>query len=164
MNLQLTKKLNDKFKKNLVEMNMDECDEAQDYHCNLIKSGRKNCILITHNATLFSFVLIDLKVKDFKEFEFILKERVFKILVSLNFSQEEIENVLSSMQNINYFKTNNRRVLGCMNEMVYYLDEFLYRGEDFIQVHEKLNNIPYKTINYSYPIEEFKLLLNRTKK
>lgn len=160
MNLQLTKKLNDKLKKELLEITIDEANELQDFHCNLIKFGRNNCILLTHNTTLFSFVLYGLKAKDFKDFEFILKEYIFKILLALNFSQEQIEKVLSFIEHINYAKTNNKSVLGSMNEMVYHIDEYLYRGYDIISIHERINQIPYKTIEYASAIEKFKLLLD----
>ena len=160
MNLQLTKKLNDKLKKDLFEINLDECNEFEDYHCNLIKYGRDNCVLITHNTTLFSFVLYGLKAKGFKDFEFLLKEHIFKVLLALEFSQEQIEKVLTSMENINYAKTNSRSVLGSMNEMVYHVDEYLYRNTDIILIHKKINEIPYKAIDYSFPIEKFKLLLD----
>lgn len=160
MNLQLTKKLNDKLKKDVSKATIEESNELENYHCNLIKFGRDNCVLITHDTTLFSFILCGLKAKDFKDFEYILKESIFKTLLALEFSQEQIEKVLTSIEDVNYTKTNSRTILGFMNEMVYRIDEYLYQGDDIISIHAKINQIPYKGIDYDFPIKRFKLLLD----
>ena len=69
LNLQLTKKLSDKLKVDLVEIDTSNYSDIDNYHCNLLKFGRYNCVLITNDKTLFSFFIYGLKAKDFRDFE-----------------------------------------------------------------------------------------------
>ena len=57
MNLQLTKKLVDKLKVDLIEIDTSKHSDIDNYHCNILKFGRDNCVLITNDKTLFSFFI-----------------------------------------------------------------------------------------------------------
>lgn len=160
MNLQSTKNLLDKLKTDVVEINPSDYSDIENYHCNLLKFGRKNCVLITNDKTLFSFFIYGLTSDDFKHFEDSFSQPVFKILIELGFEQYQFEKVLDSLQNIKYSKTSNRKVISSMNNMKLMIDGFLEYGDDIMEINRKLNNIPYKYIGYEYSIRLFKELLN----
>ena len=159
MNLQLTKKLSDKLKVDIVEIDTTEYSDIDNYHCNLIKFGRDNCVLITNDKTLFSFFIYGLKSHDFKDFKESISQPIFKILMELGFSQSQFEKVLLSLENIQYSKTSNRSAISSMNDMVNQIDGYLYGGDNLYELHRKLNNTPYKYVGYKYPTELFKELL-----
>ena len=159
MNLQLTKKLSDKLKVDLVEIDTSKYNDIENYHSNLLKFGRYNCILITNDKTLFSFFIFGLKSADFKDFKGSISQPIFRILMELGFTQSQFEKVLLSLENIQYSKTSNRSVISSMNDMKNQIEAFLYAGDNIYEVNRKLNNISYKAIGYRYPADLFKELL-----
>jgi len=159
MNLKLTKKLSDKLKVNLLDVDINKSDDIENYHCNLLKFGRDNCVLITNDKTLFSFFIYGLKASDLKNFQESISQPIFKIMVGLGFSQPQFEKVLLSLENIHYSKTSNRSVIASMNDMKNQIEAYLYGGDDIYELHRKLNTTPYKYVGYKYPLDLFKELL-----
>lgn len=160
MNLQLTKNLSDKLKLTLIDVESHPHSDIDDYHCNLLKFGRYNCVLITNDKTLYSFFLFGLKSNDFKHFEEVVKESIFKLLIDSGLSQNQFEKILESMENFNYSKTSNRSVISSMNEMKRLIEGSLEYGDDIFTINRKLNETPYKIIGYGYPIEKFGEMLS----
>ncbi len=159
LNLQLTKKLSDTLKVDMVEIDTSNYSDIDNYHCNLLKFGRTNCVLITNDKTLFSFFIYGLKAKDFKNFEESISQPIFKILVELGFSQSQFEKVLDSLQNIQYSKTSNRSVISSMNDMKKFIEMALYGGESILNINKRINHIPYKINGYKQSMELFQELL-----
>ena len=162
MNLQLTKKLSDKLKVDLVEIDTTDYNDIENYHCNLLKFGRDNCILITNDKTLFSFFIYGLKAVDFKDFEESISQRIFKILVELGFPQQQFEKVLESLENIQYSKTSNRSVISSMNDMKNQIESYIYHGDNIYEINRKLNQTPYKYIGYKSSTDLYKELLGNS--
>jgi hypothetical protein len=155
MNLQLTKSLSDKLKPALTDVDALPRSDIDDYHCNLLKFGRYNSVLMTNDKSLYSFFLFGLKADDFKHFEEVLRESVFKLLLESGLPQKQFEKVLESMETFNYSKTSNRSVIAYMNDMKRQIEGYLGIGDDIYTLNKKLNETPYKAVGYSYPIEVF---------
>ena len=144
----------------MVEIDTTKYSDIDNYHCNLLKFGRYNCVLLTNDKTLFSFFIYGLKANDFKNFEESIGQPIFKILIELGFSQNQFEKVLDSLQNIQYSKTSNRSVISSMNDMKNQIEAYLYSGDNLYEINRKLNNTPYKYVGYNYPTDLFKELLS----
>ncbi|EQB39154.1 hypothetical protein M947_08315 [Sulfurimonas hongkongensis] len=115
--------------------------------------------MITNNKTLYSFFLFGLKADDFKHFEEVVRERVFKLLIESGLAQSQFEKILESMEIINYSKTSNRSVVASMNDMKRQIESYLEIGNDIYEVNRKLNKTPYKAIGYKYPVKLFSEML-----
>lgn len=159
MNLQSTKILLDTLKTTPIEMTPSQYGDIENYHCNLLKFGKDNCVLITNDKTLFSFFLYGLKATDFKYFEEVISESIFKILVDMGFPQNQFEKVLDSLQTIQYSKTNDRGVISSMNDMSRHIEGCLQSGDTVSQINRRINQIPYKKNGYKYSVELFRELL-----
>jgi hypothetical protein len=160
VNLQSTKSLLDILKTTTVEINLSEYSDIENYHCNVLKFGRDNCVLITNNKTLFSFFLYGIKATDFKHFEEVISESIFKILVDIGFPQYQFEKVLDSLQTIQYAKTSDKSVLSSMNDMKQHIKGCLLRGDTILEINQKINKIPYKRNGYKSSVELFGELLS----
>jgi hypothetical protein len=161
MNLQLTKNLSDKLKRALIDVESLPHSDIDDFHCNLLKFGRYNCILLTNNKTLYSFFLFGLIADNFKHFEEVVREIVFKLLIENGLAQSQFEKILESMETFNYSKTSNRNVIASMNDMKKQIESYLEMGDDIYAINKKLNKTLYKTIGYKYPTELFREMLKR---
>lgn len=155
MNLQLTKTLIDKINPTLSNINVSDYSDIDNYHCNLLQFGRENVLLITNDATLYSFVIFGLKSKDFKHIEEFIRQSVFKLLINSGFSQNQFEKVLSSMESFNYCKSSDRSILSTMTEMKKFIGFGLSDNDDPIEINRMVNNVIFKRIDYQKPYQLF---------
>jgi len=159
MNLRLTKKLSDKLKYELVEIDDSKYSDVDNYHCNLLEFGGYDCLLITNTKTLYSFFIFDLDLDDFKYFEEFIRESIFKLLINSGLPQNKFEKVLESMKNINYSKTSNRSVIASMNEIKKAIEFELESSNDIFEINKYINEMIYKLTDYKQPSELFKEIL-----
>lgn len=160
MNLQLTKNLIDTIKPTMSDIDISEYPPIDNYHCNLLKFGRENVILITNDETLYSFIIFGLKSKDFKNIEEVIRESVFKLMIDGGFPQHQFEKILSSMEKFNYTKTSNRSVISSMNDMKKHIEVWLDR--DGYEINQKINDIPFKKNGYEKSHKLFQKLLEES--
>ena len=162
MNLKCTKTLLDKLKIDTKNMkpNLVLDPGLNNWHCNILKFGRTNTLLLTHDKTLYSFFIGGYKAENFKNFDFCIKEDVFKIMYSLNFKQKQVEIILQSIENITYSKTDNKSVLASMTQIKGFVESSLYHGDDIIDINHKINTFPLKVLEFRTSSEAFTEFLN----
>ncbi len=136
------------------------------WHANLLRIDRKKCVLFTNDLTLYSFFVPGLKRPDFERFHEVFRQNLLKYLINDGFSQTHIEKVLSEYQTIEIAKTNNRSVLGSMNDLAF---QIKYRVEafggleniDLIIFNSELNRIPMGAIKYMCSIKLLRSILKQ---
>ena len=139
-------------------------NELGSWHANLLRIDRKKCILFTHDATLYSFFVPGLKKPHFENFQEVFGQNLFKNLLWENIPQNQIEIVLDENREIIIAKTNNRSVLGSMNDLTFQLK---YRigamgglvNVDLAELNHELNRIPMSAIKEIYSIDELRKML-----
>lgn len=135
------------------------------WHANLLLFERRKCVLFTYDETLFSFFLCGLTRPDFARFSEVFDQGLFKALLQLDFGQAQVERMLNKTSEIRLAKTNNRGVLGSMNNMKQMLVWSISAAdglENFGQADltRLLNKTPSKAIGYDYPLERLRRLVS----
>ena len=141
-------------------------NELGSWHANLLTIDRRKCILFTQDSTLYSFFVPGLKKPQFENFREVFGQNLFKNLLWENFSQNQIEIILDEHREIIIAKTNNRSVLGSMNDLAFQLK---YRiaamgglsNVDLAELNHDLNRIPMSAIKEVYSIYELRNLLDK---
>jgi hypothetical protein len=141
-------------------------NELGSWHANLLRIDRRKCILFTHDATLYSFFVPGLKKPQFENVREVFGQNLFKNLLWENIPQNQIEIVLEENREIIIAKTNNRSVLGSMNDLAFQLK---YRigamgglaNVDLTELNRELKRIPMSAIKEIYSIYELRNLLNK---
>ncbi len=106
-----------------------------------------------------------LKKTDFQAFQHVFGQQLFKNLMYEEIPQNSIERVLTECQTIQYDKTNNRSVLGSMNDQKY-LAEYYIQDEgglartNIFELNRTLNRNILSAIDLNHPIEMFVNQLN----
>jgi len=118
-------------------------------------------VLVSNDSTLYTMFIPFLKKPDFQNFSFVFGQNLFKNLLHEGFNQNQIEAVLDEHDKISYAKTNNRSVLGSMNDQKFQLEYHIYRygGLQYTPVYElntKLNKNILSAIELGYPIDMLK--------
>jgi hypothetical protein len=128
------------------------------WHANLLRIERRKCVLFTNDKTLYSFFVPGLKKPEFNHFDELFRQYLFKSLLNEGFSQSQMERVLSEYQTIIFGKTNNRSVLGSMNDLSFQLEYHIKASGglsylDLVALNKQINRIPMKPIDYKYSID-----------
>jgi len=141
-------------------------NEVGSWHANLLRVDRRKCILFTHDATLFSFFVPELKKPHFQNIREVFGQNLFKNLLWENFPQNQIEIVLDEHREIIIAKTNNRSVLGSMTDLAFQLKYQIaamggLANVNLAELNHELNRIPMSAIKEIYSIYELRKLLNK---
>lgn len=147
-----------------AQPNLDVAPEESGWHANLLRIDRRKCVLFTHDPTLFSFVRCGLTRPDFAQFPEVFGQGLFATLNQSGFDQAAIERMLDQNSEVRYAKTNNRRVLGSMNDMKQILEWSIQSAgglahADLDDLTRMLNQTPFKLIDYDHPIDRLRRLL-----
>ena len=136
-------------------------DTFWSWHANVFHIERRKCVLVTNDTTLFSMFIPALRKPDFLSFQVIFGQLLFKNLLHEKIPQRQIEAVLSECEVIQYEKTNNRSVLGSMNDQRYQLEYFIHAegglaSTDIYELNHYVNRNILSAIGYKNPIEMLK--------
>ena len=141
---------------NVAPVQLDETESLFSWHVNILQLRRKHIIFVNDYSRLCLIVngvrssqLNKLQEKFITELkEYLLIEGVQKNLIN---------QYLFEAGEVKIGKTNNRSVLGTMNEMSFYCttEEF----DHTFELSAWLNSMIYKPINYEEPIKVFKKTL-----
>lgn len=110
--------------------------------------------LFVNNATMFSFVLKDI---DLKNIEYEFKSGVSDALHRAGISFESIGNITKENKNITFAKNTNRRILGSINNLItlYQYTMSQHRSLDTVnmsEVESKMWEVPFKYLSYKQPV------------
>ena len=135
------------------------------WHANLLRIERRKCVLVTNDKTLYTIFIPGLKKSDFNDFGEVFRHHIFKNLLHERFAQAQIEAVLDEHRTILFARTNNRSVLGSMNDQKFHLEFFIASRGGLAQAshyehNRKLNRIPFSAIGGTCPIDRIKELVH----
>jgi len=162
--LRCTKKLLSELKIKPLD-SIQSSDNFGSWHANILRVDRRKCVLFTHDKSLYTFLVPGLTKPHFQKFKEVFRQNLFKCLLAENLPQIHIEIFLGNIKEIEICKTNNRRVLGSMNDLALQL-KYQIENEggllktDISKLNRDLNRIPMSAIEEIYSIYEVKRLLN----
>ena len=158
--LRCTKKLLSELKVMPVDSSQSTNDLSS-WHANLLRIDRRKCVLFTHDKTLYSFLAPGLTKPHFQNIREVFRQSLFKNLMAEKIPQKHIELFLDDILKIEIAKTNNRSVLGSMNDLTFQLkyqiaDEGGLLNTNIMKLNHDLNRIPMSAIEEIYSIYELR--------
>ena len=128
------------------------------WHANLLYINRRKSVLFVNDKTLYSFIFIRLSRAEIRELA-----NVFTVGFRLNlllegFSEAQIEEIMQEYTSIQFAKTDNKSVLGSMNDLAFHYKYHLeVDGEgELSRIVHKLNRMPMGALKYAYPIDKLR--------
>ena len=119
---------------------------SRDWHATLVPTARQKSVLISHSETLYTVVLLGVVQKRLARFGEEFASRAHVRLNADGFSEHSAV-LPSGVPNLVFAKTNNRSVLGSMNDLAYQLQVRIgeirdVRAAGEIEMSKELNRIP----------------------
>lgn len=144
---------------------VDPAASGDSWHANLLRIDRRKCVLFTHDTTLYSVFVPGLKKLDFTRLDQIFGQRLFKALLWESFPQDQIERMLDACRTIRFTRSNNRSVLGSMNDIRFQIEVHVAHAGglanvELVDLHHVLNRSPFSAIAYRYPVEGLREFLS----
>jgi hypothetical protein len=146
---------------------IDPSISGESWHANLLPIDRRKCVLFSHDATLYSVFVPGLRKPEFEHLDEIFGQCLFKALMWDGFPQTLIEQMLEACRAIRFTRSNNRSVLGSMNDIRFHIGVNVEHDGgltniDLADLHHRLNHIPMGAIGYGYPVERLREYLTQT--
>ena len=137
---------------------VDPSASGDGWHANLLRLERRKCVLFTHDTTLYSVFVPGLTKPDFEHLDEVFGQRLFKVLLWDEFPQAQIERMLDTCRTIRFARSNNRSVLGSMNDLRFQIEVYVAHdgglaNTDMAELHHKLNRVPMGAVGYRYAVE-----------
>ena len=134
------------------------------WHCNLIHIDRRKCILFANDKTLFNFIVPGVPRAEIRELGDLFGLNFRCVLTAEGFGGESVDRILEEYSEIQYGKSNDRSVLGSINDMAFHYEHWMLDGggvhsAEVPAIIQKMNRVPMKKgVGYIWPAREFRKL------
>ena len=157
MVIRLTRKLADKIKiKALPEID-DKVSAFDEWYGHLFTVNRAQYMLFTNAYSLYSVLFPGKGLNDIKSFFETATYCLSEILKADGFENMIGRFIINKAEIIEVCKTNNRGILGSMNDMVAHCKYYLTQYEmSLIEISGRLNEMPYGYLKYHNPSDVIK--------
>ena len=130
------------------------------WHMNMFKIGRYNNLLLMNDLTLFSLTIVGVKKKDLRNFNELIRNHFHTQLLAEGYNPEKINLFLSQIDEVTFTKTHNRRIVGCMVDIVKLVNHIYPTGNDLIAENpveiNRYNNDMFFSVTKERPSKMFK--------
>ncbi|MGL4767556.1 MAG: DUF6933 domain-containing protein [Formosimonas sp.] len=111
-----------------------------------------------NEKTASSFVIYGIKQSNMSDIHTLFLNGLLKFLMLQDVPSDKIDVILKSYHELALTKTDNRSLMGTMNELAFHYDhavyyEHGYKHCDLNGVIQSLNRIPFKALGFKYPVE-----------
>lgn len=134
------------------------------WHANLVYVNRRKCILFVNDMTLFNFMAADMPRSEIRNLGDMFRLFLRSVLSEEGLGEEALAKVLGEYSEIRFGKSNDRSVLGSINDLAYHY-EFSILESGGVQsaaipsIIKKLNPMPMnKKGGCIWPAEELRKL------
>ena len=137
------------------------------WHASIFRIERHKAIIFTNDKTLYSVVVTGIKKRNIVNIDELFREQLFACLKSMRIDNGKFNQVMEDAAQVIIGKTNNRSVLGSMNDHVSAtIFQVRYDGGyphlNMQDINERLNDTPMKAIGYASGKEKIEQLLGAT--
>lgn len=140
---------------------IDIADPFFSWHANLVFVNKRKHIVLINDLSRLSLTLAGIRSTQYKNLENIFKEQLKNYLISENINNSTINEYLNECNEAVYTTTNNRSVLGTLNDIVLIMQEVRKEFDNYYDLNRWNNDRVYKSIDlnnqreYLRPIDLF---------
>ena len=138
------------------------------WYANIFTLDRRKTIIFVNEITLLSFIMYGIRKDNIKKFPDIFINGVEQVLAMTGVRENIIKNVVSEYSSIILTKTDSKKVLGNMNDLIWMYTNHVqsdggFKHVDLFEVIARINRTPQRNIGWNYSDEITKELLSATR-
>jgi hypothetical protein len=144
------------------KMNISEIEE---WYANLFIFERQKCIVFINASTLFISVVFYKKKREIQNIQDVLLDSLSDTLEAEEVESEVIARLRQKLEPIALGKTNDRQVVGCLNEVIRHLKFYATNREtheqeiDWVTIVQRLNRMPWVKARFTFAIDGMEALM-----
>ena len=125
--IRCTKKLQKEMGFKKSDISDDEPKESHlgSWHANLIHIDRKKCVLFVNDKTFFNLIIPDIPRAQIRELSSLFKMTLECVLATEGIPEMAKTKIMSEYELIQYSNTNNKSVLGSINDLAFHYKSFI---------------------------------------
>jgi hypothetical protein len=132
-----------------------------DWHANIFTFDRRFYVIFVHDKTRLTSLAGPVKKSDLQDLGNLLSGALEAVLVHEQFSPATINFALSRIQDMDISKTDNRSILGTINDNIFHIDYHAWAGggveaAGLAALSARVNNMPMSALKWTYAINEFR--------
>ncbi len=125
---------------------------------NVFNEDRRNNLIFVNEKTLYSFVLTKIRKEHYKNLENIFLAGLLQLLEIDGFSQKEVQCLMCDCTEIEFTKTNSRKIMGNVNDLVHHYQYGIYDGggidnADIGDIIHHVNRMPQRNIDWGFSVK-----------
>ena len=149
----------------LTTKDLEECTPGDtplgNWYMNLFMLDRRKTFIFMNERTLFSFIVVGIKKSNADTFPEVFYTGLGQTLITEGFDMDIINKVFAGYREYGYSKTNSKKLLGNMNDLVQlYTYKVMHDGGlkhcNLSQIIIDLNHMPQRNIGWGYSIDMVK--------
>ena len=134
------------------------------WFAHIFKIGRKKCVLFMNDQTLYTVLLYGMKKKDFENLNRRFVSGLTANLLQDGFPSEVVASVGMACHPMAWGKTNNRSVLGSMNDLIFVCKVMAERRDlelevELLELNQGLNKTPMSSLKEVYAVDKMSAVL-----
>lgn len=135
------------------------------WYVNLFAVDRRKTFLFMSERTLLSFVMFGIKKSNVQHMPEVFVRGLVQLLVLEGFKPPEIERALTGYETLEVARTDSRKLLGNMNDLMdLYCHHILWEGGfrtcDLDGIFKRMNRTPQRNLGWAYSIDVTRELLS----
>jgi len=128
------------------------------WYVNLFTVDRRKAYIFVNEKTLLSFILYGVKKSNNKKLPEMFMFGLEQLLNFEKFPENAIEKIFKGYDVVSYIKTDSKKILGNMNDLVSLYNHHIYyewglRNCNLTEIIMKINRTPQKNLGWSNSIE-----------
>ena len=134
------------------------------WNANVFYVNHKRCLIITNSKTKYSVLISKMTISDFKNLSSIFIKS-FQEQLKADCILVDLTTINRIIGSVKVYTTNNdKSVIGIQNNILSYIDDWKYEfgnidNWNFKDINCRINNIPYKQIDWKFPKEKMNELI-----
>ena len=134
------------------------------WYVNLFTVDRRKTFLFMNERTLLSFVMFGIKKSNVQEMPAVFVRGLVQLLMLEEFKPAEIERALAGYDTLEVARTDSRKLLGNMNDLMdlyrhHILWEGGFRSCDLNGIFKRMNRTPQRNLGWAFSIDVARELL-----
>ncbi|MBN8236184.1 hypothetical protein JF544_13040 [Halobacillus kuroshimensis] len=152
-----TKKLQNELKSPVRDLNeYQDVPDLYKWHANMITVKGRKCLMLMNNETGINLTLFGLQKEQFEHLDNVIKGSLQQLFQLLDVDKKAAYYILDATDEIVYTKTDNRSVMGMMNETKARIDhtvrDLSYEEIDAVALNKDNNVFPMSPLKHLDPV------------
>jgi hypothetical protein len=148
-------------KRSGLKLDVPKRQSPDDWHANIFTFDRRFYVIFVHDTTRLTCLAGPVKKADLQDMETLLKGSLQTVLIHEGFGENAMAYALSKIADMQICKTDNRSVLGTINDNLFHITHHAAYGggvesAGLATLAAQVNHMPLSPLKWTYAIKEYR--------